>query len=71
LWFEDGNVVLQAGGMLFRVHRTILAKTSPVLKDMLDVPEQPSRNIVDGCLTIHLSDAGKDVEHFLTVLYNP
>ena len=68
LWFDNGNVVLQAEGIQFRVHQTILSKTLPVFTDMLDVPGQPT---LDDYLTIHLSDAGKDVEHFLKVLYNP
>jgi hypothetical protein len=34
IWFEDGNVILQAGHTQFRVHRGIIALHSRVFKGM-------------------------------------
>ncbi|KAJ7061540.1 hypothetical protein C8F01DRAFT_937617, partial [Mycena amicta] len=38
LWFEDGNIVLQAGAAMYRVYRGTLAMHSSVFKDMLSFP---------------------------------
>ena len=71
LWFEDGSVILQAEETLFRVHRTILARVSPVLNEVVNAPRHPNEETLDGCPIIHLSDKGEDVHHFLAVLYSP
>ncbi|KZV93867.1 hypothetical protein EXIGLDRAFT_835377 [Exidia glandulosa HHB12029] len=34
LWYDDGNVVLQAESTLFNVHRSILARASKLFEDM-------------------------------------
>ncbi|KAG9310174.1 hypothetical protein JVU11DRAFT_9798 [Chiua virens] len=38
-WFEDGNVVLEAKGKYFYVHRGFLSSHSKVLKDMIESPQ--------------------------------
>ena len=34
-WFDDGSVLLVAGGFEFKVYRAVLSARSPVFKDML------------------------------------
>ncbi|KAF7795793.1 hypothetical protein EIP86_006960 [Pleurotus ostreatoroseus] len=50
LWFEDGSVVLESGGIFFKVYSGILARSSPVFKDMFSFPQpeagDPSAEIV-------------------------
>ncbi|KAF8216746.1 hypothetical protein K438DRAFT_1558240 [Mycena galopus ATCC 62051] len=72
-WFRDGNVVLQAASMQFRVHWGVLARHSSVFcdHDMQGLPQPPGQPSVDGCPVIKLSDAPDDVEHLLKVLYSP
>ncbi|KAJ6567032.1 hypothetical protein B0H19DRAFT_1232965 [Mycena capillaripes] len=41
LWFEDGNIVIQAGKSQYRVYRAFLAARSSVFQDMFAFP-QPS-----------------------------
>ncbi|GJE90726.1 hypothetical protein PsYK624_068700 [Phanerochaete sordida] len=36
LWFDDGNVVLQAGNMIFCVHRGLLAQRSSYMKELFE-----------------------------------
>lgn len=35
VWFDDGNVILQAESTLFKVYRGILAQNSSVFHDMV------------------------------------
>ncbi|KAF9011980.1 hypothetical protein BDQ17DRAFT_1298357 [Cyathus striatus] len=75
LWFDDGNIVLQAGDTQFRVYRGMLTRHSTVFADMFSIP-QPSHthtsddsDVVDGCPVVHLSDAAGDMEYVLSALF--
>ncbi|KAF9558725.1 hypothetical protein CPC08DRAFT_751318 [Agrocybe pediades] len=73
LWFNDGNVVLQAEKKLFRVHKTVLALHSDFFSDMFSLPEpqddasQPTCD--EGCPLIFLSDSATDVTCLLSSIY--
>ncbi|KAJ7435940.1 hypothetical protein FB451DRAFT_1571260 [Mycena latifolia] len=71
LWFEDGNLVLQAGNSQFRVYRGILAARSPVFQDMLSFPQPPDSELVDGCPLVCLPDAENEVAEFLSAIFIP
>ncbi|KAJ7500465.1 hypothetical protein B0H11DRAFT_1714417 [Mycena galericulata] len=71
LWFEDGNIVIQAGNSQFRVYRGVLAARSSVFKDMLSVPQPPESELVDGCPLVRLTDSEMEVEVFLKALFLP
>lgn len=67
IWFEDGNIVLQAEATQFKVHRSMLGRNSSVFKDMFAIP-QPSTSqaeLVEGCVVVQLSDSAVDVTHVL------
>lgn len=72
VWFSDGNIVLQAGALQFKVHRDVLSLHSPVFKDMFTLPYTPMENeiIVDGCPIVALQDSARDVEHMLREIYS-
>ncbi|CCM06578.1 uncharacterized protein FIBRA_08856 [Fibroporia radiculosa] len=38
-WFEDGNIVLGVETTAFRVHRSLLSRSSDVFRDMFDIPQ--------------------------------
>lgn len=71
IWFDDGNIVLQAERMQFRVHCGVLIKYSGVFRDMFDVghPGSQSEATVDGVPVVHLHDSQMDVEWILRALY--
>ena len=71
LWFEDGNIIIQAGSIQYRVYRGILAKHSPVFKDMLAFPQPPDSELFDGCPVVRLPDPEVEVTLFLRALYDP
>ncbi|KAJ7023077.1 hypothetical protein C8F04DRAFT_1135580 [Mycena alexandri] len=71
LWFEDGNIVLQAGNSQFRVYRGVLAARSHVFQDMLSFPQPPDSDLVDGCPLVHLPDSEIEVCFFLKAIFDP
>ncbi|KAJ7221387.1 hypothetical protein GGX14DRAFT_669561 [Mycena pura] len=71
LWFEDGSIILQAGSIQYRVHRSILAMHSPVFKDMLAFPQPADSELIDGCPVVRLPDPEAEVTPFLRALYDP
>ncbi|KAK6981522.1 BTB domain-containing protein [Favolaschia claudopus] len=70
LWFEDGNLVLATQISLFRVYRGLLAKESPVFRDMLRIPQPTDAETLDNCPVVHLPDDDEDVEFFLKALFD-
>ncbi|KAJ7816951.1 hypothetical protein B0H14DRAFT_2374338 [Mycena olivaceomarginata] len=72
IWYEDGNVVLQAESKQFRVHWSILTGQSSFFKNLQGLP-QPDENqlCVDGCPVVELPDSVVDVEYLMKGLYLP
>ncbi|KAJ7119091.1 hypothetical protein C8R44DRAFT_707401 [Mycena epipterygia] len=71
LWFEDGNLVIQAGNSQFRVYRGVLAARSSVFQDMLAFPQPPDSELVDGCPLVCLPDPATEVTVFLKAIFHP
>ena len=71
IWYADGNVILQAEGVQFKVHKSILAQSSPVFEDMFSLPQPPSSGVdtLDGCPIVHLSDSAEEVGHVLRAIF--
>lgn len=69
VWFEDGNIVLQARNLQFKVHRGVLARQSPVFADLFQIPHPPGEPTVDGCSVVEQHDSANDVENALLALY--
>ncbi|KAJ7061511.1 hypothetical protein C8F01DRAFT_1137629, partial [Mycena amicta] len=71
LWFEDGNLVLQAGNALYKVYRGALATHSSVFSDMLSFPQPADGDHVEGYPLVRLPDAEVEVTPFLKALFIP
>lgn len=71
LWFDDGNLVIQAGNSQYRVFRGILAARSPVFQDMLSFPQPPDSELVEGCPVVFLPDSSMEVGAFLRAIFEP
>ncbi|KAJ7119181.1 hypothetical protein C8R44DRAFT_707532 [Mycena epipterygia] len=71
LWFEYGDIVIQAGNRQFRVYRGILAARSPVFQDMLAFQQPPNSELVEGCPLVRLPDPATEVTVFLKAIFDP
>lgn len=72
LWVDDGNVVLVAEDMGFRVHRGVLAGHSEVFRDMFSVPQPDTatQQLIDGCTVVRIPDeAPEPLAFVLNVIY--
>ena len=74
LWFEDGNIVLQADDVVFKVYRGILIRESTVFRDMFSLPQpntpSASTEYYDGCRLVKMHDDFEDLEMFLHSLFD-
>lgn len=72
IWFSDGNIVLVARGIAFKVHRGQLQRHSEVFRDLFSIPQPSGQNqaLIDGCEWVELYDAPSDVLHLLSALYD-
>jgi len=69
LWFEDGNVIIQAESTQFRVHISVLSMHSKVLKDCFGIPQPKEQESVEGCPVVCMSDKAADIECVFSILY--
>ena len=69
LWFDDGNVVVQAESTQFRVHRSVLSLHSQIMKDCFSCPQPADAPMVEDCPVVHLSDSADDIEKLCAFLY--
>ena len=67
-WLEDGNLVLVARDVAFRVYRGLLAAQSTVFQDMFASASPTTDEAFDGCPVVRLSDSPEDLLHLLRVL---
>ena len=62
LWYEDGNVILQAESTGFRLFKSVLARESSVMKEVIE--SHQGVQLFENCPVISLNDTAED----LTVL---
>lgn len=68
-WLDDGNVILQAENMQFKVHKSILSMNSTVFSDMFCTPQPVSgEQLIEWCPVVHLSDTSVDVTILLEAI---
>jgi len=68
-WFDDGNIILQAGTTVYRVHSSILIRHSKVFKHMFSTPK-PHGKQIDGCPVTVLTDKEADIENMMSIFYD-
>ncbi|TCD67204.1 hypothetical protein EIP91_000380 [Steccherinum ochraceum] len=70
VWYEDGNIILTAGGVGYRVFRGILAHQSPIFADMLGIPQPVSAPTYDGCVVVSMPESASEMLYFLQALHD-
>lgn len=69
LWFEDGNLILQAENTIFRIYRGHLSARSSVFRDMFEFPPPAEGNrTLDGMPIIEVYDTAEDMKQFLRAI---
>ncbi|KAJ6471089.1 hypothetical protein C8R47DRAFT_1147835 [Mycena vitilis] len=67
IWFEDGNIILQAENTQFRVYKGTLRSSSEVLKIAIDNMEDSKG--LDGCPVLYLHDSPVDLGFVLRNIF--
>ncbi|KAJ7113297.1 hypothetical protein C8R43DRAFT_1091420 [Mycena crocata] len=70
LWFLDGNIVIIASSVAFKVHRGQLRRHSEVFDDLFSIPQPKDQDLYDDCPWVEVYDCPSDVLHFLKALYD-
>ncbi|KAJ7629873.1 hypothetical protein B0H17DRAFT_1284054 [Mycena rosella] len=60
LWFSDGNIILIAASIAFKVHRGQLRRHSEVFDDVFNLPQPKDQDLYDGCPWIEVYDCPSD-----------
>jgi hypothetical protein len=69
-FFEDGNVTFRVENVLFKVHKSILARESPFFKDMFSLPPDINGDKTGTNNPIPIPETtASDFENLLRVLY--
>lgn len=67
---QGADVILRSSDLVsFRVHKSILAISSPFFNDMFSLPQPCDGQIVDGLPVVHVSEDAEVLHSLLTVLY--
>ncbi|EKM50332.1 uncharacterized protein PHACADRAFT_188574 [Phanerochaete carnosa HHB-10118-sp] len=69
-WFADGNIVIIAGPVAFKVHRGQLERHSEIFHDLFSIPQPAEQELIDGCPCVELHDPPQDVLYLLMALYD-
>ncbi|KAH9835447.1 uncharacterized protein C8Q71DRAFT_120368 [Rhodofomes roseus] len=68
-WFHDGNIDIVAGGIAFRVHRSVLSIHSELFRDMLSIPQPTDKGSSCDIPSVEVTDSADDMRHLLLALY--
>ena len=69
-FYADGNITIIAQGVAFRVYKGLLAESSEIFRDMLDLPPpKPSQvSAADACPVVYVTDTSAEFQSLLGVL---
>ena len=70
LWFEDGSVVIVAGELRLKLHRTTLARYSSVFRDMFQIVDPASNDVYEGCPVVQVTDNPQYLVLFFNIIYD-
>ncbi|KAF8258127.1 hypothetical protein EI94DRAFT_1755556 [Lactarius quietus] len=66
----DANIILRFSDQVnFRVHKSVLAMSSPFFKDLLSLPQPPDDELVDGLPVIAVSERAGLLNNLISLLY--
>lgn len=77
LWFSDGSIIVIAEDTGFRVHMSLLSRSSPILRDVFTLPQPVAgttsfdgNNVFQDTPVVHVSDSAYDMRCLLHTIYD-
>ena len=70
IWFEDGNIILIAGDVAFKVHRGQLERHSEIFRDLFSLPQPVDQPRFQELPIVQLYDSPSDITFLLRALYD-
>ena len=74
LWFEDGNIVLQAEDTVFKVFRSILSKHAQLFRDIFSLPRsttETEQEQYEESVLIRVQEEAEHMAIFLRAIFDP
>ena len=66
----DANVILRSSDQVdFRVHKSLLAMSSPFFKDLLSLPQPPDNELIDGLPVVQVPENANLLNSLVLLLY--
>jgi hypothetical protein len=66
----EANIIVQSSDQAtFRVHKSLLAMSSPFFEDLLSLPQPPDDELVDGLPVVQLSEDAGLLNSLISLLY--
>jgi len=66
----DANLIIRSSDLVnFRVHKAVLAMSSPFFKDLLSLPQPPDSETIDGLPVVQLSEDAELLGSLVSMLY--
>jgi hypothetical protein len=67
---QGADIILQSSDLVsFRVHKSILAMSSPFFNDMFSLPQPRDGPVIDGLSIVHVPEDAELLHSLLTMLY--
>jgi hypothetical protein len=66
----DANLIIRSSDLVnFRVHKSLLAMTSPFFRDLLSRPQHSDSESIDGLPVVQLSEDAELIDNLISMLY--
>ncbi|PCH43111.1 hypothetical protein WOLCODRAFT_25737 [Wolfiporia cocos MD-104 SS10] len=69
-WFDDGNVVITSGTIGWKIHKSVLSRSSPAFREFFAVTPTDGIDQRYGCPVVILEDHPDDIRLLLRALYD-
>jgi hypothetical protein len=66
----DASIIVRSSDQVnFRIHKSVLAMSSPIFEDLLSLPQPPDDELVDGLPVVQLSEDACVLSNLVSLLY--
>ena len=67
---SDANLIIRSSDLVnFRIHKSVLAMTSPFFRDLLSLPQPYDCEMIDGIPVLQLSEDAELLHSLVSMLY--